>query len=129
MATVMIRRTAQETQGNGTAEQDEEYEFVESPIILASGDATIGAGVGLTLCTVYPPAAGTLRGTLTWSGAPSELVAVFNDNTTAYSQTEGPSPVTSVLHVSVAGDPWRFCGGNNGSTSATVHYSVTFLAD
>jgi hypothetical protein len=123
------QQTPEEVPENGSEIQDEEDEVAEPEILLAEGDATLGGGVGLTLCTVYPPGVGTLRGTLTWSGGPSELVAVFNDNTMAYSETEGPSPVTSVLHVSVEGEPWRFCGGNNGSTSASVHYVVTFQED
>jgi len=122
------QETTQESPEDGNPVPSENDDVAKSEIVLASGDANIGVHVGLSLCTVYPPGVGKLRGTLTWTSPPKKLVAAFN-NGSVHGETTGTSPLTSEHHVSEEGEPWRFVGGNDSATGASVHYVVTFQPD
>ena len=104
-------------------------------MVLAQGTKTVPASGNVDLVTVEATEPGTLRGTITWSGAPTELMSVFkhvapND---FYGLTQSPSPLTSVAAVTsarvAAGTQWLLRAGDTTGTAVSVQYTVTFTPD
>ena len=121
------QQTSQATPSDTDAAEDGD-EVVKPEVLLAQGDAIVGIKGGKVLCTVYPPEAGTLRGTLIWTSPPDELSALFH-NAVGHARATGTSPVTSEYHVSKAWEPWNFNAANESDKNASVHYVVMFRPD
>ena len=103
--------------------------------VLAQGTMTVPATGTVDLVTVEVTEPGTLRGTLTWSGAPTDLYCVFVHVTPgdAYGVTQSPSPINSVAAVTsarvAAGTQWLLRAANPSSTAVSVQYVITFIPE
>ncbi len=102
---------------------------------IAQGSNTVPASGDVTLANVTATVPGTLQGTFTWTGAPTELVGAFFHVTPADTLgiTHSPSPVVCTVAVTsarvAAGEAWQFRVYNSTASDATVEYAVTFVAD
>ncbi len=104
-------------------------------ILLAQGTKTIGTGDDEIMADVTVSEPGTLRGTITWSGPPTEMAAMLLHVAPSdlLGITLSNSPTTSTVAVTsarvAAGHEWRFIGTNPHGPDVSVSYSVTFVPD
>ena len=100
--------------------------------VLAQGTATVPGGASTVLATVNCNVPGTLRGTIEWSGPPTEMAAVFLHVTpgTTIGLSLGSSPTTSTVAVTsarvAAGTQWQFMAGIPSGPDVSVQFEVTF---
>jgi hypothetical protein len=103
--------------------------------LLAQGVKSLPAGTDTDCVIVEVTVPGTLRGTITWSGEPTELIGVFRHvaTTDVRGVTQSPSPCVTTTHVTssdiAAGAEWLFFSENGSATDVTVQYQVTFTPD
>jgi len=103
--------------------------------VLAQGTATAPNGSGAVLATLNINQPGTLRGTITWSGDPTELAVAFKHVTpgNVIGMSIGSSPMTSTVAVTsarvAAGTQWEFLAANGSATTVSVQFEVTFEPD
>ena len=104
-------------------------------IVLAQGTKTIAASADEILAEVTVSEPGTLRGTITWSGTPTDMVGMFLHITPSdmLGITLSPSPTISTVTVTssrvAAGHEWRFIGANPDSPDVSISYVITFTPD
>jgi len=103
--------------------------------LLAQGTITIPASDAVDVATVQVSEPGTLQARITWSGAPTELIAVLRHVATSdtHGMTQSPSPLISTAVVDsadvAAGTDWLFRAGDMAGTAVTVEYEIRFLPD
>ena len=103
--------------------------------LLAQGTVTVPASGNVDITTVQATAPGTLQARITWSGAPTELAAVFRHVASGdlHGFTISPSPLLSTAAVSSAdvagGADWLFRAGGSGGTAVSVQYEIRFFPD
>jgi len=106
-----------------------------SGTLLAQGTATVPASGNVDITTVQATAPGTLQARITWSGAPTELGAVFKHVASGdiHGLTQSPSPLIASAAVSSAdvagGADWLFTAGASGGTAVSVQYEIRFFPD
>lgn len=104
-------------------------------IVLAQGTKTVAASGTVDLTTVAVTEPGTLSATITWSGAPTELLCAFLHVAPSdmYGLTQSPSPLNPIAAVTsarvAAGTQWMLRVGNSSGTAVSVQYVVTFTPD
>ncbi len=104
-------------------------------IILAQGTKTIATGANEILAEVTVSEPGTLRGTITWSGPPTDMAGMFLHITPSdlLGITLSPSPTISTVAVTsarvAAGHEWRFIGDNPNGPDLSFSYVITFTPD
>jgi hypothetical protein len=99
--------------------------------VLAQGttNVTTGATVLVTVTVTEP---GTLRGTIAWSGSPTEMEAGFKHMPpgTVIGLSMGSSPSTTTVAVTsarvAAGTEWQFLAAVPSGPDVSVQYEVTF---
>jgi hypothetical protein len=110
-------------------------ETTSGGIILAQGTKTIATGADEILADVTVSEPGTLRGTITWSGPPTEMAVLLLHVTPSdmLGITFSNSPTISTVAVTsarvAAGHEWRFVGTNPNGPDVSVSYTVTFVPD
>jgi hypothetical protein len=99
--------------------------------VLAQGTATVTSS-STVLATVDCSVPGTLRGTIVWSGPPTEMGAGFKHVSpgTLIGLTMGSSPSTATVAVTsarvAAGTQWQFLAAVPSGPSVSVQFEVTF---
>jgi hypothetical protein len=102
---------------------------------LAQGTATIPASGAVTIATVQVTVPGTLQAHITWSGTPTELLAVFQQVSTSHLHglTQSPSTLVSTAAVGsadvAAGSDWRLIGASPSAVAVSVQYEIRFIPD
>jgi hypothetical protein len=100
--------------------------------VIAQGTTNLPGSGELVLATVNCDAPGTLRGTIAWSGDPTELAVAFKHVVPGdvIGLAIGSSPSTTSVAVTsarvAAGTQWQFIGANGSGTAVSVQYEVTF---
>jgi hypothetical protein len=103
--------------------------------LLAQGSVSLGVGSTLVLATLTINQPGTLHGTMTWSGPPTELAEGFKHvaTGTTIGYTIGSSPTTTTVAVTTdrvaAGTEWQFLAANGGASAASIQFEVRFEPD
>ncbi len=114
---------------------DGDDETSEGGVLLAQGTKTLPGGTDVDLVTVEATVPGTLRGTITWSGEPTELIGVFRHvaTTDVHGVAQSPSPLIATAYVTsahvAAGTQWLFFAENYSTPDVTVQYQITFTPD
>ena len=102
---------------------------------IAQGSNTVPGSGTVLLANVTASVPGTLQAEITWTGDPTELVAVFLHVAPAdtLGVTQSPSPVVSTVAVTsarvAAGEEWQLAAYNTGATDVAVQYRVMFVPD
>ena len=103
--------------------------------MLSQGTANLAGSGEMVLATVNCNAPGTLRGTISWSGDPTELVVAFKHVVPGdvIGLTIGASPSSTTVAVTsarvAAGTQWEFIGANSSGTAVSVQFELTFEPD
>jgi hypothetical protein len=103
--------------------------------VLAQGTTTVGSGSDIVLATIDINQPGTLRGTITWSGDPTEMAVAFKHVAPAQviGLSVGSSPTGSTVAVTsarvAAGTQWQLLAANGSATAVSVQFEATFQAD
>jgi hypothetical protein len=102
-----------------------------TPTILAQGTKAANAGVATQLVTVTVNQKGTLKATITWSGAPATMVAYFkHGGPQNHGWVQSASPLDSTVQITSApSGGWNLYVANSSGPNRTVSYVVTFLPD
>jgi len=104
-------------------------------VLLAQGTKTLPTGVDVAVAEVEVTVPGTLQATLTWSGGPTEVGAMFLQigPSTVLGIAQSPSALTSTVAVTAArvadGHDWRFIGINSAGPDVTAEYVITFVPE
>lgn len=104
-------------------------------IVLAQGTKTITTGGEVAVVDVEVTEPGTLQGQITWTGAPTDMVAVFLHIAPAdvLGVVHSPSPAVATVAVTsarvAAGADWRFIAASSSGPDVSVSYTVTFTPE
>ena len=104
-------------------------------MVLAQGTKTITTGGDVTVVEVDVTEPGTLRGEISWTGDPTEMVTTFLHIAPSdiLGLVHSPSPVVATVAVTsarvAAGHGWRFIAMNSAGPDVSVSYTITFAPD
>ncbi len=100
-------------------------------VVIGGGGGSAPDGVATMFATVDIPGAGTVIATVTWSGAPAQLVAFFKKpaDATNYGWVNSGSPMVSTTTAAGAEAGWMLYVANTTGTDAVVSVSIVFIAD
>jgi len=103
--------------------------------LLAQGTKNLPTGTDVVVADVEVTVPGTLQATLSWSGGPTEVGAMFIQlgPTTVLGITQSPTPLVSTVAVTAArvadGHDWRFVAVNSAGPDVKATYTITFVPD
>jgi hypothetical protein len=104
-------------------------------ILLAQGTKTITTGGEVAVVDVAVTEPGTLQGRITWTGAPTDMVATFLHIAPSdiLGVVHSPSPLVATVAVTsarvAAGADWRFIAANSSGPDVSVSYTITFTPE
>ncbi len=103
-------------------------------VTVAQGTKTVPSGVSTTMASFSIAESGILMATITWSGVPPSVMALFlHEGTTVHGLGTGGSPFNSTATVTdaivVAGHGWEFIISHGAGADVDCTYVITFTPD
>jgi hypothetical protein len=120
--------------GDGEAAPPEPPPPTPATVTVAEGTVTVPTSTGTTLATFSIAEPGVLVATVTWSGAPGNIVAAFlHEGSTVHGLGNSGSPFISTATVTdaivVAGHNWEFNMTHSAGSDVDFTYLITFTPD
>ena len=120
--------------GDGETPPAETPEPTSATITVAQGTETVSSGTSTPLATCSIAEPGMLVATVTWSGVPPNIMALFHhEGATVHGLGTSGSPLTSTATVTdaivVAGHNWEFLISHGAGSDVDFTYVITFTPD